>query len=170
MKWSHCFSDLAPTNELLLDCFWWSARDFGAAVFITFALFGVKTWAFNLISSLMIFFIVLKRIWIITSSRWKPLFNFERRIHSNLKFKPFLCNKSFRDCIFWIVSVFSIILATCSIVDENICSIEQVYAWLISGYLSLNSDELLWATITALPCTTKSSPALAPWWWSFESP
>lgn len=110
MKWSNCFW-LSFVMLLSVRCFWWSAKDFGAAEFNGLGLFGANTWALSLISSLMIFFIVRIRIWIITSSLWKLVFNLHNKSHSNRRFKPFLCNKSLRVYMFDMASEFSIIFA-----------------------------------------------------------
>ena len=109
MKWSNCFWSFVML--LSVGCFWWSAKDFGATGFSGLGLFGAKTWALSFISSLMIFFIVRTRIWIITSSLWKLVFNLHNKSHSNRRFKPFLCNKSLRDYMFDIASEFSMIFA-----------------------------------------------------------
>ena len=125
MKWSNCFW-LSLVMLLSFWFFWWSAKDFGAWEFSCLGLFGAKTWALSLISSLMIFFIVRTRIWIITSSRWKLVFNFDNKSHSNRRFKPFLCNKSLRLYMFDMVSEFSMIFAIYSMVCMNILSIDEL--------------------------------------------
>lgn len=51
------------------DYFWWSASDFGAARLSGFGLLGAKTYAFSFISSFIIRFMALTKIWIMTSYR-----------------------------------------------------------------------------------------------------